>query len=153
MLEIPTTCLTMKRWVFEKYGPFLERTFSSDSAFGWTVSKHGCHPLFLPTIRVSHINITSLTVLLGHRVRRGACFARVRVAEQKFSWLRRIAYVPLTPVLPAILFGRVLRLVVNDGFHLSRFVGTCPLVFLGFVAWSWGELLGYLSTPQPHATS
>jgi len=147
MPDIPTTCLTMKRWVFERYGPFLEKTYCSDTAFNWTIARHGYRPLFLPSLRVWHINVTRLTEFLGRKVFHGSCFARVRVAEQRFSGSRRLAYIALSPLLPGLLFWRVLRTVRRKKSHITRFVLTSPLVLLGLLAWSWGELLGYLSTP------
>src|ERR1700704_3266299 len=150
MVEIPTTCLTVKRWIFEKSGPFIEKTYCSDTAFNWTIARYGYRPLFLPSLRVSHTNITKLHALLRRKAFHGTCFARVRTAEQKWSRLRRLAYVLVCPALPALLFGRVFLRVIRKKASLARFVRVSPLVLGVLNAWSWGEFLGYLS-PSPRA--
>jgi glycosyltransferase involved in cell wall biosynthesis len=145
MRDIPTTCLTLKRWVFDRYGPFLEGTYCSDSAFNWKVARNGLAPLFLPSLRVGHVNPTGLRELVRRKLFHGACFARVRVAEEGFSDARRLAHALTTPVLPILLFARTLRRVRRQGRHRLRFALTAPLVLLAQAAWSAGELRGYLS--------
>lgn len=153
MIEIPTTCLTVKRWAFEKYGPFLEKTYCSDSAFNWEMGKRGFRPLFTPSIRVSHINISHLGEFLHRKVFHGKSFAKVRMAEEKFSKLKRLAYGLISPVLPGILFYRIARRVIRRKIHPKQFVQSSPLIFAGVVAWSWGEFLGYLSRPYSTTTT
>jgi glycosyltransferase involved in cell wall biosynthesis len=144
MIEIPTTCLTLKRWVFERYGPFLGGTYCSDSAFNWTVGRNGHRPLFLPSLRVSHVNPTGLGALVRRKLFHGTCFARVRVAEEGMPTPRRFAYALLAPLLPLLLYARVARRVLASGRHRLRFVVASPLVVLALSAWSAGELRGYL---------
>jgi GT2 family glycosyltransferase len=152
MVEIPTTCLSVKRWAFDTYGPFLERTYCSDTAFNWQLGKQGFQPLFVPSIRVSHINITRLGNFLRRKVFHGTCFARVRMAEQEFSVWQRLVYVLLCPLLPFILWRRIASRVFRKGMYVKQFVLSWPLVFLGLVGWSWGELCGYLQGPYIRAT-
>lgn len=153
MVEIPTTCLSVKRWAFDKYGPFLEKTYCSDTAFNWRLGREGYNPLFVPSIRASHINITSLSDFLRRKVFHGKCFAKVRMAEQEFSDLQRFIYLLLCPLLPFLLFSRITSRVCRKGVYGKQFVLSWPLVFLGLVGWSWGELQGYLEGPYlrvPH---
>jgi len=152
MVEIPTTCLTLKRWLFDKYGPFLEGTYCSDSAFNWKVGEDGLQPILLPSLQVSHLNITALSELIRRKSFHGKCFARVRMTEQGFSRRRRLTYVVLSPLLPALLFFRIASNLVRKHVYGREFVLVSPLVFLGLLAWSWGELLGYLSKPHSRAT-
>jgi glycosyltransferase involved in cell wall biosynthesis len=150
MAEIPTTCLTVKRRIFEKSGPFIENTYCSDTAFNWTLGRYGYRPLFLPALWVSHTNIAQLHTLLRRKAFHGTCFARVRATEQSWSRSRRVAYVLVSPALPALLFGRVLVRVIRKKAHVTRFLLASPLVFAVLIAWAWGEFLGYLS-PSLHA--
>ena len=151
MVEIPTTCLSVKRWAFDRYGPFLEKTYCSDTAFNWKLGKEGYNPLFVPSIRVSHINITSLGDFLRRKVFHGKCFARVRMTEQEFSNLKRLSYLLLCPLLPFLLLCRIASRVFHRGMYVKPFVLSWPLVFLGLVGWSWGELRGYLEGPYVRA--
>ena len=148
MIEIPTGNLTVKRWAFEKYGPFLEGTYSSDTAFNWRVGIDGHRPLFVPAMKVAHVNVTDLGDYLRRKVSHGQCLARVRVAECDFSPARRLAYVLISLGLPFLLSYRTIRNVLTRRRYVGRFAASFPLVFLGLAAWSWGELRGYLGLEQ-----
>jgi GT2 family glycosyltransferase len=151
MVEIPTCCLSLKRWVFERYGPFLEGTYCSDTAFHWKLGRHGYRPLFVPRMRVSHLNISRLGAYFRKQRFHGTSFARVRVAEQRFSTGRRAAYLLISPVLPFLLFSRVVGRALRNRVYLRQLLRASPLVFAGLAAWSAGELIGYWSgSPEDH---
>lgn len=143
MVDIPTTCLTVKRWAFEKYGPFLEGTYCSDTAFNWRAVRGGYIPLFIPSITVWHINVTDLRNFLRRRLFHGRCFGRVRQVEQGLSSINRLAHILSTPFLPFLLFYRRALYVVGKQTYVKEFILSAPLVFAGLAAWSWGEMLGY----------
>lgn len=144
MAEIPTCCLSLKRAAFEKYGPFLEGTYCSDSAFNWKLAKDGRRPRFVPSIRVNHMNPTGLRRFVRHAPFHGRSFARVRSREQHFSRAKRIFYAMISPLLPFVLFGRTVRRVLKHPLFLLPFAKAAPLVFLGLAVWSLGEMQGYL---------
>ena len=147
MVEIPACCFSLKRWAFDKYGPFLEGSYCSDTVFNWKLGKDRHKPLFIPSIRVSHMNINSLRAFLKHELNHGRYFAKVRVVEQEFSKLKRIIFVMISPLLPLLLFYRIVNRIVRNRIYLKQFMLSSPLVFLGLIAWFSGEFLGYLSTP------
>jgi glycosyltransferase involved in cell wall biosynthesis len=138
-------CLSMKRWAFDRYGPFLEGTYCSDTVFNWKLRKDGYKPLFVPSIKISHINIDSLKGFLKHELIHGKSFAKVRVLEQKFSIWQRAVFILISPLLPILLFYRTVRRVFKNRIYLKQFLCSFPLVFLGLSAWSFGEFLGYNS--------
>lgn len=141
-------CLSLKRWAFDRYGPFLEGTYCSDTVFNWRLGKDGYKPLFIPSIKISHINIDSLKSLLKHEMLHGRSFAKVRTMEQNFSMLQRIIFILISPLLPLLLFYRTARRVFKNRTYLKQFIFSLPVVFLGLSLWSWGEFLGYLSKPK-----
>ncbi len=141
--EIPTCVLSVKRWVFDAYGPFLEGTLSADSAFNWRLEEGGVRRLLVPSVRISHRNIDRLGVFLRKQIRHGRFFASVRVSEKCFSRWRRLVYLLGTPLLPFVLGGRIAGRVMTRRTYVREFLGAAPLVFLGVCFWSWGELLGY----------
>ena len=144
MIEIPTGCLSVKRWAFDRYGPFLEGTYSSDTAFNWRIGLDGHRPYFAPSVRVSHINPTNFGEYLARKVFHGQSFATMRIDERRFSWPRRLFHAALSPALPFVLSLRNMRNVLIRGSYRRQFVRVFPFVFLGQAAWSWGEFLGYL---------
>jgi len=141
-------CLSLKRWAFNRYGPFLEGTYCSDTVFNWKLAKDGYKPLFIPSIKISHINIESLKAFLKHEIIHGRSLAKVRTMEQNFSMLQRIFFILISPLLPLLLFYRTARRIFKNRIYLKQFLFSFPLVFLGLSLWSWGEFLGYLSKPK-----
>jgi GT2 family glycosyltransferase len=145
MREIPTGCLSLKRWAFERWGPFVEGTYSSDTAFQWRLVRDGHEPLFDPAIRVAHLNIDRAGELARRKLRHGRDFARLRAREEKFSAARRGAFAALAPGLPPLLWWRIARRVAGDPLLRARLARATPLLLFGLSAWSIGEALGYLS--------
>lgn len=143
MIECPTGCLSVKKWAFEQYGPFREKGYCSDTEFNMNLVKAGYRPFFIPTIKVSHINISRLSRFLAHQPRHGKAFAQLRVKAEDFSSARRLLYVVGSPLLPFLLWFRVAKRVFTTKSYMKQFIASTPLIFLGLVAWSIGELLGY----------
>jgi len=143
MDDIPSACYSVKRWAFEKYGPFLEDTFCSDTAFNWQLQKAGYAPLFVPTIRVSHLSLYTLKSLLLKKMWHGRAFAKMRVVEQAIPLWKRLLYCGGSGVLPFVLFYRRAQLVTQHSPYIVPFIKSAPLVWLALAAWSLGEAQGY----------
>lgn len=158
--EVPGCALSLKRWAFEQHGPFIEGTYCSDSAFHWSLAREGYKPLFVPSIRISHINVDRLGHFLTHEVQHGRNFGRVRSIEQGLPTWKKAALAAATPALPLLLFARTLAHAVKRRRYRRRFLRAAPVLLAGQAAWSYGEMLGYLSslrsapqsrTPRPVA--
>ena len=143
MPDVPTISLSFKRWAFEKYGPFLEGMYCSDTAFNWRAGLDGYMTLFRPSIQVSHVNITKLRQFLPKQVMHGNSFAMMRIKERRLSVWRIGALALGSPLLPFLLFFRILRRVLRNSHYFRPFSIASPLVLLGLAAWSWGECTGY----------
>jgi hypothetical protein len=145
MDEIPTCCLSVRRSVLDRHGPFAEGVYSSDSEFFWNLVRDGIRPLYCPAIRVAHINIDRFAPFARKQLTRGHHYASRRA--RAFSRTRRAAYVAGCPALPFMLFVRRLRQIASRRSYLSEMARVSPLVFLGMLLWSGGEMLGYLGVP------
>ena len=143
MTEVPTGCLSLKRWAFERYGPFLEGAYCSDTAFNWRAGRDGVYPVFRPSIQVYHTNATSLRRLLPKQIMHGRAFATMRTREQELPlWMTAMLGLG-SPVLPFLLFARILARVLRNRKYLGPFLAASPVVLIGLAAWSWGECAGY----------
>lgn len=147
--DIPTGCLSAKRWSFEQYGPFLEGSLCEDTLFNWKLAEAGYSSLFVPSIQVAHINIENLGIFLLRKLNHGRTFAQLRVEEQNFSILKRVIYIFLSPLLPLIILYRRTQDVFKSKIYRQQFLLAFPLVFLGICFWSYGEFLGYLCKSNP----
>jgi glycosyltransferase involved in cell wall biosynthesis len=143
MADIPSACYSVKRWAFEKYGPFLEDTSCSDTAFNWLLQSKGYRPLFVPTIQVSHISVYTLKGLLLKKLRHGRAFAQMRVVEKTMPLWKRLVYWSGLWALPFVLFYRRAHLVTQHPPYIVPFIKSAPLVWLALAAWSLGEGQGY----------
>jgi GT2 family glycosyltransferase len=143
MRDVPTCSLSMKPWAFERFGPFLEGTYCSDTAFCWRAEDAGHPPLFHPAIRVSHINPTRIGGFLAKERMHGRAFAKVRSQQRRLSRWQMAALLLGSPVLPFLLFGRLAGRMRRDRRKLPAFLIAAPMILAGLVAWSWGEAAGY----------
>jgi GT2 family glycosyltransferase len=145
MVDIPTCCLSMKRWLFEKCGPFLEASYCSDTVFNWRAGATGFPPRFLPSVRVSHINIDQCPRFIRKMRMHGGTFGRVRVAARALSRLQAGLLALGAPLLPLLLYTRILRRVLRSPAFAWPLLRATPLVLIGLIAWSWGEGVAYAS--------
>lgn len=143
MNEIPTCCLSMKKSILDRIGPFEEGTFSSDSEFSWRLKAAGVQPLFIPRISISHLNISNPIVFLKKSYVRGKHFAALR--GQQFGRIKNLVYGFGAALLPFLLSCRRGRHIFRAGLYQTRFIAVLPLTFSGLVFWSLGECVGYLS--------
>ena len=83
-----------------------------------------------------------LSVLIPERFHWGRLFGHIRAVHVGVG--RRLAYAALWPVLPAMLFVRHGRTQLRKG-NFGRFVKAAPAVAVLLVAWTAGEVWGYLT--------
>lgn len=143
--EIAGCCLSLKREAFERYGPFVAGTYSSDTVFQWRLRADGHRVLRDPRIRVLHDGRMPLGRFLGHTVDHRRQYAQVLCRERRLGrgarLMRALARAVLPPALLAVVTARVLR----AGVHRRRFIAALPIVATGAVARAWGEARGFLS--------
>ncbi len=144
MEDIAGANMSYKKEAFRCFGSFIEGTYCSDTEFHWRLNEAGHHVLFSPSVRVYHKNITSLGRFLIHEFHHGLSFARVRVRNRNFSFLRRTLYASLSPLIVARLLSKIAWRNVTNRVYLKDFLKALPLVVLGAASWSLGELVGYV---------
>ena len=146
--EMAGCCLSMKRAAYDRYGPFLEGTYSSDTAFQRKAVRDGHRVWCTPSIRVVHQSPTGLRHFLRHTVEHRRGYARVNCLERELSRAGRLRKMAVLPITPFLLMGATLLRLHVCWRYLPRFLAASPLVLLGYMARSWGEFTGYLR-PNP----
>jgi GT2 family glycosyltransferase len=155
--EAAGCCLSFQREAYEAYGPFIEGTYSSDTAFHWRTWRDG-HKVYLdPAIRVFHRTQYTVREYLSHVAYHRRCYARVKRRETGLGLLARLAHVMLTPALPFLLVAAIGTRVISSRRFIREFLGSLPLLFAGLCARAGGEFLGFLicgpETPQDQYTN
>lgn len=84
----------------------------------------------------------SLRAVLSERLQWGQLFGWVRA--RSLSWPTRAAFVAVGPLLPLVLYLRLARLAGRLG-RGRRFAGATPWILLLLVAWTAGEVRGYIT--------
>jgi GT2 family glycosyltransferase len=126
--EAAGCCLSFQREAYETYGPFIEGTYSSDTAFHWRVWRDG-HKVYLdPAIRVFHRTHYTAREYLSHVAYHRRCYARVRRRETGLGLFARLAHVALTPVLPFLLLVALGTRVILSRRFFREFLGCLPLL-------------------------
>ena len=113
-----------------------------ETTLHWALQRGGVRLFLSPRIVVDQVR-TDLRVgsLLGERWHWGRLFAYTRARE--IGKLQRWLLAGLTPALPFVLWLRLLRLQIDRGRTLGRFLRLSPVVFVLLIAWSLGEAVGY----------
>ena len=143
--EIAGCCLSLKREAFDRYGPFVAGTYSSDTAFQWRMRVDGHRVLRDPRIRVLHDGRMPLGRFLAHTVEHRRQYAGVVCRERRLGrgacLVRAAARLALPPVLVAVIAFRALR----TGVYRARLLASLPIVAAGAAARAWGEAIGFLA--------
>ena len=145
--DLPACAMTMKRALFDQYGPFMGGAYCSDTELVWRLADDGIRPYLEPSIRLRHVNPTRLPAILRHGAHHGRAFAqlRSRVSSGGLPLLRAAT----APLLPAVLFARAAVRAARSPVGLARFAASAPLTLVVMSAWSLGECAGYLDAVMP----
>jgi glycosyltransferase involved in cell wall biosynthesis len=145
--------IAYKRWVFDRYGGFPAEYYpQEDLVFNLQLSQQGGVILFDPTIKVAHLNKTSLKHFCSHQYRIGRITALVL---KHFPVLPGavIARSPLlatlaAPVLPCVKFLNTGRVAMRSQEYGLHFLCVAPLLFVGLLIWGIGFVRGVLGRRQ-----
>ena len=96
-----------------------------------------------PSFAVCDAKTYRLAPLLTRRFQHGRCFAGMRNAQ--LSPTQRALYAAASPLLPALLVGRLFRRLTPKRRHIWTLTASAPVIALAIVAWSIGEGVGYVA--------
>jgi hypothetical protein len=98
--------------------------------------------LHIPAARVRQQASFGFRGFLRQRFLHGVAFGRAR-ARARGLWFRALA-VAAAPLLPPWFFAKIAARVVRAGRYRARFCLTAPVLTCFLLAWSLGEVCGYL---------
>jgi hypothetical protein len=108
------------------------------------------HQLYLVEKAAVHSYLLmSLRAAMGHLFAGGCRFGGYRMSQS--SSAQRVVWIAAAPAVPLVLLGRIVRRVARRRpARLGRLVLGLPYCLCMLVAWSAGELNGYLSSVWRH---
>jgi GT2 family glycosyltransferase len=142
--EIAACCLSMKHAAYDRYGPFIEGTYSSDTAFHWKLLADGHRVLQDPKIRVYHTAYHNCKAFLSHIFSHRRQFAKVCWRFRGEASLVPAIEIFLTPLLPALFFALIALRVFQARVYRVSFIRSSMLVLAGLFARTLGETIGLL---------
>jgi hypothetical protein len=138
-----TDCnVSYKRAVLETVVEVWTEEFHEPAVHG-ALQASGMSLWLSPRIVVHQQRHSRLMDALKDRYAFGRLFGSTRVMGTPF--LRRITYAGCALLLPPLLISRIAAHVVRTRRCTKAFVYALPALGLLTMAWSWGELMGYLT--------
>jgi GT2 family glycosyltransferase len=139
-----TDCnVSYKRAVLEEVRGLWEEEFH-ETTVNWALLDRGERLWLCPRVVVRQQRSLPLRVAVEDRYAFGRLFASTRVASAGLP--KRLAYACASALLPALLITRTARTVIGKRRHVGPLLRSLPAMVLTTTVWSWGELLGYLTT-------
>lgn len=120
------------------------RDFFHETIVNGTLLSRGERLALCPdAIVYQHRENLNLISALQERFIWGCSYAHSRSVGLPLS--KRLFYATLSPLLPGLLFVRMVQNAVKKRRYLGSFLKATPVIILLLVFWSLGELSGYLS--------
>jgi hypothetical protein len=139
-----------KRWALDAVADTWSEELHENEVNGALLAGGGC--LWLaPEVVVRHRRRLSSREALRDRYEFGRLFASSRVRGAPIA--RRLVLVVVSLVLPFLIVSRVCTSYLSRGRRLAELFGVLPALVEMAFAWSFGELLGYLTGRSGNAAS
>lgn len=144
--EMAGCCLSFKKDLYQRYGPFLEGSYCSDTVFLRSLRQSGHRIMFIPAIRVWHTFSDSASSFLKHQFEHRRWYGRVCFPRRNRRDWRHWLYILSLPLHPALLLGTVAWRLRRHPAYAGYFLLSLPLVAAGFVARILGEACAFLES-------
>lgn len=141
---VPGINVSMKRWALGRGRRHVAPEFWKAFWCG-ALRAEGLALAAGPQAVVRYGRRTTLPALLAERFHHGRCYAGMRGAA--LGTTRRVWFALGSPALPALLLARMLRDVLPRRRRWGRLALALPAIVLAVLAWSLGELCGYVAGP------
>ncbi len=121
----------------------------SETKVHWALRERGMKLRLDPTLKVyKHRPEFDYWHAVRERAEWGRVFAETRTVSAGLK--QRILFAAMTPLLPALLLMRNCKHMLRQNRTAVQMILALPLIAGFLIAWSWGELLGYVFG-EPHA--
>lgn len=117
-----------------------------EQEFHKSVRSEGQSLTFIPGMRVRLRTSFGFAPFIRQRLRHGREFGRRRLEGRAPAW--RVAAVAASPLIPAVLLGKIALRVLRSRRDWRPFLAALPILCAFVLAWALGEASGYLA-PRP----
>lgn len=142
--DLPGNNIIFKSTLFSDKNQFARAGFWK-TFFCHDLERKGEQLVCRPDLIVRYNRHLSLTRLTARRYHHGRCFGGMRAQESSIS--QRMIYALAGPILPLLLFYKLLARVLPKHNYRAQFLASLPLSLLCLSMWALGEWLGNLLGP------
>jgi hypothetical protein len=143
--EIAGDNASYKRPYLDRFRHFWQDGFWEPAVHA-ELKKAGFRLLLVPSIIIRHKRSFGFSAFMKQRFHHGMKFGRERAS--RFSVTKRAAYILLSPVIPFLSLIRITSQVVSKQRYIAQLLLSFPLLGLFLLAWTLGEVMGYLRRPM-----
>ena len=140
--RFPETNCSFRRVLLAAYGPELGALFEARGALAENLRAAGHVCAIEPRARLDHLNVATFRAWLPERYLSGRILGGTRAA--RWSTARRLVYAGGIALVPPLHLARAVRASSRLERPVGRLLLLVPALLLGSLAWSLGELAGYL---------
>jgi hypothetical protein len=128
--------------LLREFGTALEHDFDAEGGIHRRLRERGYRIVFDPQVQTRHVNISLWWSAIRSKFVGGFMFGAGR--SQDWTWTRRLLYMGGTPLMPFLMFYRLLP-TMRELLRRGEITVWSPLILFGFhVLSAIGESLGYL---------
>lgn len=98
-----------KRDILLSYGETLEAMMEAETLLHWDLRRKGYELYLDPKAKAAHTNFGQLSVWIPVQFHCGRLFAGDRVANEKWSWGKRLLYTLASPLIPLVRLKRIIQ--------------------------------------------
>lgn len=142
--DIAAASMTYKRELFDRFDPFKENAYCSDTEFHARMQRDGCPLLFTSDFRISHTSIDDLARYIRHEFSHGRSFGDLRIRHLGFGPARRVIYAAASPLIIVKLVALCVIRVWRSRYKPGKFLACFPFLIAGLAAWVSGEVAAYV---------
>ncbi len=145
--EMPTRNVSYKRDLLAAYGDRLGDRIARDGGLHDDLLAAG-HRFYLEAnARVSHVNETSWVGTISLRFHAGRLYGAERASRGQWTWIRRLAYVVGSPLIPLVRFRRLRRELFGEKQRPGLVPWLYPAFIFGLLLDAAGQAWGYTFGP------
>jgi predicted dehydrogenase len=139
--HLPGHNSSYKRQALLSYGADLDQMLEAETVLQWDMRSKGLHLLQSREARIRHTNFSRIAPFAEATFNTGRAFGAARSAN--WSILRRGIFVLASPLIPLVRFVKILLSARGSAAQRAEVCRALPMLMLGLVLDSVGQMLGY----------
>lgn len=140
--DLPTAITAYSRSVWNRIGPFDEKSWCGDSMIVQRYIRDRGVAWFEPVAIVDHHHMSGAKGFFRERYVRGVDYGMGRSEHRRWGRFRITVQLASFPVLPFLMTARSLRYAASSGRIGDAFL-TLPIILAGNTAWCCGEAIAH----------